>query len=343
MKKLVLTTAFLLSILSVQAQEFFSDKRPVQSANEFTKKVNDISYDIDLIIKNNKEKLKQDLNEIDQKVENNQLTKAEADKLRNEKAEFYAKQIEEETKIQEDKIKVLINNKIEDNINFSTDMSAYQKQLVERRSLFLAELTLGNSMMLVDNKFKNDYYSGTGLSSVGIGLGGKTRLGKESSSLFVRYDLGYMLHSFKPQGKKIMESVNGETILVNAPFDVNRSRISSLEFRLSNYFEYDFSKKKYDEFGNAIIKSRQSLYVGLGGYIGLNTNLTNSMRYKLNNEEYNTSIVSSYNAEKFTYGVGAYVGYKEVNLRVTYNLNNVFKKSFADQNILNVSLILNLL
>ena len=85
MKKLILTTAFLLSILSVQAQDFFSDKRPVQSANEFTKKVNDISYDIDLIIINNKEKLKQELNEIDQKVENNQLTKAEADKLRNEK------------------------------------------------------------------------------------------------------------------------------------------------------------------------------------------------------------------------------------------------------------------
>lgn len=38
MKKLILTTAFLLSILSVQAQDFFSDKRPVQSANEFTKK-----------------------------------------------------------------------------------------------------------------------------------------------------------------------------------------------------------------------------------------------------------------------------------------------------------------
>lgn len=343
MKKLILTTAFLLSILSVQAQEFFSDKRPVQSANEFTKKVNDISYDIDLIIKNNKEKLKQDLNEIDQKVEDNQLTKAEADKLRNEKAEFYAKQIEDETKIQEDKIKVLINNKIEDNINFSTDMSAYQKQLVEKKSLFLAELTLGNSMMLVDNKLKNDYYEGSGLSSLGIGLGGKTRLGKETSSIFVRYDLGYMLHSFKPQGNKIMESVNGETILVNAPYDVNRSRISSLEFRLSNYFEYDFSKKKYDEFGNAIIKSRQSLYVGLGGYIGLNTNLTNSMRYKLNNEEYKASIVSRYNSEKFTYGLGAYIGYKEVNLRVTYNLNNVFKRSFADHNILNVSLILNLL
>ncbi len=85
MKKLILTTAFLLSILNVQAQEFFSDKRPVQSANQFTKKVNDISYDIDLIIKTNKDKLKQDLNEIDQKVENNQLTKAE----------FYAKQIED--------------------------------------------------------------------------------------------------------------------------------------------------------------------------------------------------------------------------------------------------------
>src|SRR5690606_34524520 len=92
MKKVILTTVFLLSLANVQAQEFFSDKRPVQSANEFTRKVNDISYDIDLIIKNNKDKLKEDLNEIEKKVEDNELTKVEADKLRNEKAEFYAKQ-----------------------------------------------------------------------------------------------------------------------------------------------------------------------------------------------------------------------------------------------------------
>src|SRR5690606_42006193 len=40
------------------------------------------------------------------------------------------------------------------------------------------------------------------------------------------------------------------------------------DIRWSNYLEYDFSKKKHDEFGNPIIKSHQSFYVGIGGYIG---------------------------------------------------------------------------
>src|SRR5690554_7087719 len=105
MKKIILTTVFLLSILNVQAQEFFSEKRPVQTETEFTRKVNDISYDIDVIIKTNKDKLKEALNEIEKRVESNELTKEEADKLRNEKAEFYASQIEEQTKLQEDRIK----------------------------------------------------------------------------------------------------------------------------------------------------------------------------------------------------------------------------------------------
>src|SRR5690554_1499776 len=171
MKKTVLTTAFLLGVFSIQAQEFFSEKRPVQTETEFTRRVNDISYDIDVIIKTNKDKLKEALNEIEKQVENNELTKEEADKLRNEKAEFYAQKIEEDAKLQEERIKKLINNKIEDNINFSTDMSAYQKQLIEKKVLFVAEYIFGHSIMLIDNKFNNDYYKSSALTSFGVSLG----------------------------------------------------------------------------------------------------------------------------------------------------------------------------
>src|SRR5690554_7716950 len=118
MKKTVLTTAFLLGVFSIQAQEFFSEKRPVQTETEFTRRVNDISYDIDVIIKTNKDKLKEALNEIEKQVENNELTDEEAAKLRKDKAVFYAQKIDEETALQESSIKKLINNKIEDIINF---------------------------------------------------------------------------------------------------------------------------------------------------------------------------------------------------------------------------------
>jgi len=341
MKKLILTTAFLLSILSVQAQEFFSDKRPVQSANQFTKKVNDISYDIDLIIKNNKEKLKQDLNEIDQKVESNQLTKVEADKLRNEKAEFYAKQIEEETKVQEDKIKVLINNKIEDNINFSTDMSAYQKQLVENKSLFIVEYVFGNSKMLFDDKSKDNYVSTNFLSSIGVGMGAKTRIGKDESSFFWKSMLDVNFHFFKLQNDKTFENINGETVFIDLDSPIKKSKMFSSEIKWSNYIEYDFSKHKTDDFGNKIIKSRQSFYVGVGGFIGYNQ-ISRGLVYDKNGEEYNERTQARFNSNPFIYGVGGYIGYQNFNIKATYNLNPVFKNSISNQNIFNIALVLEL-
>lgn len=342
MKKVILTTAFLLSILSVQAQEFFSDKRPVQSANEFTKKVNDISYDIDLIIKNNKEKLKQDLNEIDLKVENNELTKAEADKLRNEKAEFYAKQIEEETKIQEDKIKVLINNKIEDNINFSSDMTAYQKQLIENKSLFVVEYRFGNSSLMIDDSVYKDYYESGFVSSAGVGLGAKTRIGKETSQIYWKSMLDVNFHLFKIKDNKTFESVNNETVLDDVDFPVTKSRMNFTELNWSNYLEYDFSKRKYDEFGNQIIKSRQSFFAGLGGFLGY-SQLSRQLEYEIDGEKYRQTTAAKFNSNQFIYGVGAYIGYQNFSLRATYNLNQVFKRSFADQNVFNVSVVLELL
>src|SRR5690606_7659750 len=270
--KILTTVVFLLSLVNMQAQEFFSDKRPVQSANEFTRKVNDISYDIDVIIKTNKDKLAQELGEIEKKVANNELTKVEADKLRNEKAEFYAKQIEEETEKQSDKIKTLINNKIEDNINFSSDMAAYQKQLIEKKSLFIADYNLGSSLMFINGKSKSDIYNTKSIfSSFGVGLGAKTRIGKETSHWFWKSTLDVTGHTFKFNDNKTFDNINNRTELVdvtefiNGDFKLKKSTMYIAEFKLSNYMEYDFSRKKFDEFGNSIIKSRQSFYVGAGG------------------------------------------------------------------------------
>lgn len=342
MKKVILTTVFLLSLLNLQAQEFFSEKRPVQSVNQFTKKLNDISYDIDLIIKNNKDKLAQELNEIDQKVENNELTKAEADKLRNEKAEFYAKQIEEETEKQSDKIKILINNKIEDNINFSSDMTAYQKQLIENKSLFMVEYRLlGNSSLLIDKSEYKDYYTSGFLSSVGVGMGAKTRVGKETSRIYWKSMLDVNFHLFKINDNKTFENINNETVLVDIDFPVTNSRMNFTELNWSNYLEYDFSKRKYDDFGNFIAKSRQSFYVGLGGFLGY-SQLSRQLEYEVDGEKYRQTTAAKFNSNQFIYGVGAYVGYHNFSLRTTYNLNSIFKRSFSDQNIFNVSLVLEL-
>src|SRR5690554_6754203 len=298
MKKTVLTTAFLLGVFSIQAQEFFSEKRPVQTETEFTRRVNDISYDIDVIIKTNKDKLKEALNEIERQVENNELTKEEADKLRNEKAEFYAQKIEEETTLQEDRIKKLINNKIEDNINFSTDMSAYQKKLIEKKVLFIVDYNFGSSLMFVDGKSNQDIYNTKSVfSSFGVGLGAKTRIGKETSRMFWKSTIDVIGHTFKFNDNKTFENINNETVLVDIGFPVKKSTMYMYEIKLSNYLEYDFSKRRYDEFGNPIIKSRQSFYIGAGGFIGLNS-ISRNLVYEQNGEKYREQTGAKFNSNK---------------------------------------------
>jgi|GEM_PF-1465125 len=346
---IVIVAALLASTFKLQAQDFFSDKRPVQTETEFTRKVNDISYDIDVIIKTNKDKLKNDLNEIEKKVNRNELSKEEADSLRIAKAEFYAKQIEEETKLQEDRIKKLINNKIEDNINFSTDMSAYQKQLIEKKSLFFIDYNFGSSYMMVDGKLKQDYYDTKNVfSSFGVGFGVKTRIGKDVSPWFWRSSFDMITHTFKFNDDKTIESIDNKTELVdvekfiNGDFELKKSTMYMVDFKLSNYIEYDFSKKKFDEFGNTVIKSRQSFYLGAGGFIGYSA-MNRNLVYTQNGEKYRQSTGAKFNTNQFVYGVGAYVGYDNISFRYTYNLNHVFKKSFADQNVFNFSVVLELL
>lgn len=114
------------------------------------------------------------------------------------------------------------------------------------------------------------------------------------------------------------------------------------EFKLANYMEYDFSKHKVDEFENKIIKSRQSFFVGAGGFIGFN-GISRNIVYEQNGDKYRESTQAKFNSNRFIYGIGAYIGYKDVSLKAQYNLNKVFKNSFADQNVLNVSVVFEIL
>jgi len=339
MKKLILTTLFLACSLGSNAQVDVKIENDTATQAEFTRKINDISYDIDVIIKTNKDKLKHDLNQIDLQLESNSITKEEADKLRNEKAEFYASRIEEETKKQEDRIKKLINAKIEDNINFSTDMSLYQKKLIEKKVLGIVHYNLfGKSILHSNDQVSKDAFSSSLLSNFGVGIGAKTRLGKDVTSPFywkstIDVDFNY----FKLNNNKTFGNIDNKIQLIDTPHQLDKSRMNLVDLRWSNYIEYDFSKHKYDDFGNRIVKSRQSLYVGLGGFIGF-TQVTKQLQYTLNGDKYIETTSAKFNANRFSYGVGGYVGYKNTTIRATYNLNTVFKNAFANQNVFTVGI-----
>lgn len=344
MKKNLLTFAFTFLVgLCTHAQilnsQYYNGNRASETELVFTQKVNEISEEIDLIIERNKNALKLDLNEIQNELNQKHITKEQSDSLRVVKTEFYANKIEEETKLKEDEIKKLINAKIEKNIDLDGEMSAYQKRLIENKTLAVVEYRFGKSFLT--NNEGNDVSSGL-VSSFGVGIGAKTRLGKEKSSYFWKSSIDASFNFFKVNNNKTIVNENGMTVLKDVGFPVKKSNMNMVGFKWSNYLEYDFSKHKTDEFGNKIIKSRQSFFGGLGGFIGYNQ-VSKQLVYEKDGEEYTETTLSKYNTNRFVYGVGAYAGYQNFSLRAEYNMNNIFKKSFADQNIFTVSLVIELL
>lgn len=340
MKEFTLTLAIIVaSTINMSAQNIVFAVEETQE-EIFAKGVNDISYEIDLLIKKNKDLLKEELQVIDTKVELGEISKEEADGQKNERAEFYAKKIEREAEEKEQAIKKLINNKIENNISFSSNMSEYQKKLIEPKSIAFMELSFGNAMMNMDASTRSEIYNNSLLSSIGWNVGAKTRLGTNESPWSMRYDLGYSMNTYKFVGNKTIASIDKSTEIVDSSFELKKSTMSVIDIRLSNYIEYDFSKKKYDEFGNRIIRSRQSFFAGIGGFVGYVPSISLGMQYDENGEKYKTNKTGKYNVNHFSYGVGAYVGYQGLSLRTTYNFNDVFKKSFTPQNTFNVSLVL---
>lgn len=310
----------------------------------FQTKVNKISKELDSAIKSNKEALKKDLLLIEQQLKNNEISQEQAEVLKNEKAVFYATKIDEATLKSEKEIKEALQAKVNDEMNMKASLNDYIKSLVEKRSKFILSLGFGTSLMLVDGGLNTDMYKSKMVSSLNWGLGGKTRLMKDNSHYYLRYEWTSIYNSLKPSSQRVLDVVDNQTTLVEYEKPLKKSRIDFVQSRISAYFEYDFSEKKEDEYGNVILRSRQSYFVGLGGFFGIGgNNITQVMKYKTSGKTHRNTETGNFGANKFVYGVGAYVGHKNVSLFATYNLNPTFKNSEFEQHFLNIGLTLDIM
>jgi len=310
----------------------------------FQTKVNKISKELDNAIKSNKEALKKDLLLIEQQLKNNEISVEQAEVFKNEKAVFYATKIDEATLKSEKEINEALQVKVNEEMNMKASLNDYIKSLIEKRSFVMVSIGFGSSLVLVEGTINSDMYKTKLFSSFQYGIGGKTRLSKNNSHYYLRYELTSVINYVKPTNQRVLDVVDNKTVLVDYEKPLKKSRINFIESRLSTYFEYDFSEKKEDEYGNLILRSRQSYFIGLGGFIGYGNDKFNQiMKYETEGKFHKNRETGNFGANKFVYGVGAYVGHKNVSLFATYNLNPTFKNSEFDQHFLNIGLSLDIM
>ncbi|CAM4366642.1 V-type ATP synthase subunit E family protein [Flavobacterium terrigena] len=338
MQKIILyiSVAVIALVNTVSAQE-----------KTFEQKAKEIAVNIKTIAQEEKKALKAEIEAIDKELESGKITKEEADKAKTKVAEERAKNIETKTAEYETALRELINNQVQTTATDSTDIGTSNLISIkskknnpnksENRTTSQFVLAFGANNLVTDGAVANSQFGYGRSSFYEWGLTWNTRLTNNSNLLHLKYGVGFQYNMLHATDNRVFADVDDQTILVDAGVDTkaNRTYFKNVYFVVPMHLEFDFSETKTVD-DKKVFKSHRGARVGLGGFIGVNTNSKQFIEYKADGYKFSEKQKGDFNVNDFTYGLSAYVGYKQTSLYIKYDLNPMFKNNAVDQN--NISL-----
>ncbi|PKA82379.1 hypothetical protein ATE92_0508 [Ulvibacter sp. MAR_2010_11] len=302
------------------------------------------------IVNEEKDALKREVETINLRLENNEITIVEAERLKQEAAEKRALNIENRLAIIDNKVALLernANDSLAENndkltisifgkgnildINYDDDKVNYDRRTY---SDFVFAVGLNNVITQGESLGDSDFKIG-GSRFAEIGWAWKTRVFKESNWLRIKYGFSFQFNGLKPTDNRYFVDTGAQTQLMEYPLDLDKSK-----FRMDNlvfpvHFEFGPSRKmeQKDYFRYS---TYNQIKVGLGGYAGFNLGARQKLKFTEDGEDVKQKLKADYNVNKFVYGVSGYIGWRETALYVKYDLNPIFKDNPVDMR--NISL-----
>lgn len=357
MRKITLYSmaVFLLLFLeNIQAQEVDTEAKA---------KIEKLQADKEKITTQEKNLLKQEVENINERLKKGVISQEEATVLKEEAAKKRALNIENRIAILNNKIDLVERNGPEalesDSLNYLSQieigfggrdgdeeriLGVRLKENPTRRTLQYDRRTYSDFYFAVG--INNAIIDGQSLEETPYKVGGsrffelgwqwRTRVFENSNFLRLNYGFAFQFNGLKPKDNQyFVADTNGQTVLEEFDFDLDKSK-----FRMDNLVfpvHFEFGPSKLKETENTIRYSlRNQFRVGLGGYGGFNLGTRQKLKYDLNGENVKDKLKRGYNTSNFIYGVSAYAGFDGVLLYVKYDLNPIFQDSVIEQR--NVSL-----
>ncbi|SHJ12306.1 hypothetical protein SAMN04488096_108169 [Mesonia phycicola] len=321
----------------------------LSTTDNLSLKVEDLQKQKTKVEEVEKGKLKEEIEKINQRLEDNEITAIEAAELKKKAAEKRALNIENQLDIIDANIALLKRNarKLEGEDKESVEyyytslqfLDYDEKKKVDYDSipkrttsdLFFA-LGLNNAMIEGQSLDDSPYKIG-GSRFFEIGYEFETVLVK-SGFVRVKYGLAFQFNGLKADDNMYFVDNGEETILEEFPFSLNKAKLRMDNLVIPIHFELGPSKLKYGK--NKAYYDKSNFKIGLGGYVGLNLNTIQKIKYEENGKSRKDKLSQSYNTNNFIYGLSAYVGYNNIGLYIKYDVNTIFKDNTIDQN--NISL-----
>ncbi|PCI11183.1 MAG: hypothetical protein COB73_02390 [Flavobacteriaceae bacterium] len=297
--------------------------------------------------------LKTEVEAINIRLAEGEISKEKADKLKREVAEKRAKNIENRTAIIDNKIALLERNNEgykpnddKSSIYFELDEENYFPKLkisnsgkpvkYDRRTTSALVVAIGFNNAIIDGeKFDDTPYKIGGSHFFELGWAWKTRVFKESNFLRIKYGVSFQFNGLKADDNMYFVQNGDVTSLELHPFDVKKAKLNVTNMVFPVHFEFGPSSKK--EYATHFrYSTNRQFKVGLGGYVGFKTGVYQKLKFKENGEKQKEKNKNSFNTSNSIYGLSGYLAWGHTALYVKYDLNTVFKNQAVDQH--NISL-----
>ncbi|MFN3138842.1 MAG: hypothetical protein ACE37L_14210 [Allomuricauda sp.] len=326
---------------------------------DYQQKIDALKLEKQRIIEQEKEALKLEVRDINQRLDNGDITENEARVLKEEVAKQRALNIENRVAIIDNRIALLERNKGEVLTLAETD-TIYDdwgrlgilidgKPIIsfrrnprkreikyDRRTYSDFVMAVGLNNALIEGQSLNDTpYKVGGSRFFEMGWQWRTRVFKNSNWLRFNYGFSFQFNGLKPDGNRIFVQEGNQTVLEEFEFDLDKSK-----FRMDNlvfpvHFEVGPSRLRKTE-RSMRYSIRDQFRLGFGGYGGFNLGTRQKLKYNRDGENVKDKLKRDYNSSDLIYGVSGYMGFDGVLLYIKYDLNPIFKDAEIKQN--NISL-----
>ncbi len=357
MRKITLYLAFLLVF-------FLSQNTNAQK--EYERKIEALEAQREKVTQEEKEALKLEVKEINERLEKGSISRQEANRLKEEAARKRALNIENRIAIIENKIAFLERNgdngverdslqrariefeETDDDIIFGIRFSKKNKPIkYDRRTNSDIVLAFGlNNALIHGESFSDSPYKYLGSRFFEIGYAWNTRLLRNKGWLRLKYGLSFQFNGLKPTGNRVFtqtgESSFPTVVLTTLP-DGNGGvqELTKSKFRMDSFIipiHFEFGPATRKEYGSYTRFSTYNKFkVGVGGYFGFNYKNFQKIRGATRNDQIvGFSGFGAGENQRTIFGLSSYAGFGNTSLYFKYELTQIFPGPSVKQN--NISL-----
>ena len=331
-----------------------------KAQEEYQKEVEVLKEQKTKITQQEKEALKFEVENINERLSKGSITEEKANMLKQAAAEKRALNIENRMAIIDNQINLLERNQGKtlvlmefDTLNgkgirlgvdingkpavlFKTNKWKREIQY-DRRTYSDFVLAVGLNNAIIEGQSLNDSpYKIGGSRFFEIGWQWRTRVFENTNFLRLNYGFSFQFNGLKPKDNQYFVALeNGQTELQEFDFDLDKSKLRMDNLVFPVHFEFGPSTLKTSE--ETMRYSLQDQFrIGIGGYAGFNMSTRQKLKYDRNGDNVKDKLKRGYNTNDLIYGLSAYAGVDGVLLYVKYDLNPIFKDALVDQR--NISL-----